>query len=189
MKSVIIGRKRAEAAQELNYIRGLARDAVLLRDQKLLQDVDREYKSRLQAKGLTNNPFQGLGYAAFVQFPWTLTMFLSLRGMASHPGLFEGFCCQSTLLWCPSLALPDPYGILPLMSSVLILRSVKNSGNQPAKTDMRYFRYAVTGATLTFLPFALQLPSGMILFFLFNTVFNRIATPLIHRYMRKQLVK
>jgi membrane protein insertase Oxa1/YidC/SpoIIIJ len=192
MKSVIIGRKRADAAKELNDIRGLARDAVLLRDQKLLQDVDREYKSRLQSQGLTNNPFQGLGYAAFLQLPWTLTMFLSLRGMATHPDQFNGFCCESSLLWCPSLALPDPYGILPLMSTLLILRSVNKSAvprNHSKPTDMRYFRYAMTGATLTFLPFAMQLPSGMILFFLFNTIFNRITTPFIHRYMSRQLVK
>jgi membrane protein insertase Oxa1/YidC/SpoIIIJ len=188
----MIGRRRAEAAKELADIRGLAKDAVFLRDQKLLQDVDREYKSRLHAKGLSNNPFQGLGYAAFVQLPWTLTMFVSLRGMVTHPDIFQEFCCESNFFWCPTLALPDPYGILPLLSSLLILRSAgraSTSGHSLNRHDVRYFRFAVTGATLTFLPFAMQLPAGMILFFLVNTIFNRITTPLIHSYMSRQLVK
>jgi len=184
MNSVIVGKKRADAAKDLADIRGLAKDAVLLRDQKLLQDVDKEYKFRLHAKGLTNNPFQGLGYAAFIQLPWTITMFLGLRGMSSYPDSFPGFCFNSDFLWCPSLALPDPYGVIPLLSSLIILRSVKRSVNSGSRSerDTLYFKYAMTGATLTFLPFAMQLPSGMIMFFLVNTIFNRLTTPLINSY-------
>ena len=163
-------------------LRAMARDAVLLRDPKLLATVDKEYKARLAAKGLSNNPFQGLGYAALVQFPWTITVFLSVRDMSIQIDRFRDFSTDSSTLWCPSLALPDPYGILPLLSSLMVLRnlrasttrstnSVPNSAVNPVS-----LKYVLSAATLTFIPLLMQLPSGIVIFFIFNTVFNRIVT-------------
>ena len=166
----------------------MARDAVLLRDQKLLETIDKEYKSRLHAKGLTNNPFQGMGYATLVQFPWTLTMFLSLRDMISHPEIAPGFASESGFLWCPSMALPDPYGILPLISSLMVLRTLNrslSSGSSPPSAnvlDPTRMKFVICGATLTFAPFLMQLPCGIVLFFIMNTTFNRLVTPIIHKY-------
>ena len=171
----------------------MARDAVFFRDPKLLETVDKEYKARLSSKGLSNNPFQGLGFATLVQFPWTITMFLSIRDMATHPELFRDFTSDSNLMWCPSMALPDPYGILPLVSSLMVLRnlhkSISNSGVSSNKyaMDPSHIRYVMTGATLTFLPLLMQLPCGIILFFMVNTTFNRLVTPWIHRWSRKQV--
>ena len=162
----------------------MARDAVLLRDPKLLETVDKEYKARLSAKGLSNNPFQGLGYAALIQFPWSMTMFLSIRDMSTHPDLFRDFTADSNMLWCPSLALPDPYGILPLLSSVMVLRNLHSSSRRSATNAMIEtvrLKYVLSAATLTFLPVLMQLPSGIILFFMVNTAFSRIVTQWIIR--------
>lgn len=157
----------------------MARDAVFLRDPKLLETIDKEYKTRLSAKGLNNNPFQGLGYATLVQFPWTITTFLSIRDMSTHADLFRDFSVNSNFLWCPSLALPDPYGILPLLSSFMVLRNLNASTSRSttnASIDPVRIKYVLAGATLTFLPLLIQLPSGIVLFFMVNTAFNRIAT-------------
>lgn len=168
----------------------MARDAVFLRDPKLLETVDKEYKTRLASKGLTNNPFQGIGYAAFVQFPWTITMFLSIRDMATHSDRFSEFTTDSNFMWCPSMALPDPYGILPLMSSFMVLRNLHkstSSSNAPTNKfsmDPSHLRYVMTGATLTFLPLLMQLPCGIVIFFIVNTTFNRLLAPWVHRLSR-----
>jgi len=188
----MVGRRRSEAAQELAELRGMARDAVLLRDSKLLETVDKEYKARLAAKGLSNNPFQGLGYAAMIQFPWTITMFISIRDMSLHADLFREFVTNSSMLWCPSLALPDPYGILPLVSTLMVLRSLHASSRSSTSAgssamDSARLRYVLSGATLTFLPFLMQFPSGVIIFFLVNTVFNRLAAPVIVRLSKSSV--
>ncbi len=162
----------------------MARDAVFLRDPKLLESVDKEYKNRLSARGLTNNPFQGLGYTTLIQFPWTITMFLSLRDMSTHADLFKDFTANSATLWCPSLALPDPYGILPLLSSLMVLRNLHASTNRSQNNsviDPVRLKYVLSGATLTFLPWLMQLPSGIIMFFIVNTAFNRLVTPWVMR--------
>ena len=196
--SMLKGKRRAEAAKDLTDLRDMAKEAVLLRDQDLVRDIDREYKHRMQGYGLSGNPLQGFGYLFAAQIPWVTTMLFALRGMSTQPDLFPSFALDSKFLWCESLALPDPYGILPLVSSTAIVLSSKrynnrspqdaSSGRSLSVRDEVYVKYAIHGACFTFLPFAMQLPAGILIFFIFNTVFNRLATPLIHRYMWKPMV-
>jgi membrane protein insertase Oxa1/YidC/SpoIIIJ len=188
--SVLVGRRRAAAAKELTELRDIAKEAVLLKDQKLVHDIDREYKQRMKAHGLSANPLQGLGYVLLCQLPWTSTMFFAIRGMAMNPELFPSFAFQSSFLWLDSLALADPYGILPFASAAAIALS-SSMRRSPATGDVAkasisdrdrtYLNYAMRAACFTFLPFAMQLPSGILIFIIFNTVFNRVAVPLIHR--------
>jgi membrane protein insertase Oxa1/YidC/SpoIIIJ len=195
--SIIKGKRRAEAARELEDLRNMAKEAVLLRDQQLVHDIDREYKRRMKMFGLSGNPFQGFQYLFLVQLPWVTTMLFSLRGMSTQPDIFPSFITESGFTWCPSLALPDPYGILPLLSSTSIVLSSLRSGNSASddqrkiqslsERDQLYVKYAIKGACFTFLPFAMQLPAGIIIFFLFNTIFNRLATPLIYKFMWKPI--
>jgi membrane protein insertase Oxa1/YidC/SpoIIIJ len=191
-QSIVKGRRRAEAAKELVDLRDMAKEAVLLRDQKLVQDIDREYKTRLAGYGLTGSPVEGFGYLFLCQLPFVTTMLFSIRGMSTQPELFKSFITESGIGWIPSLALPDPYGILPLIStSIVALASSRQGSGDVSKSisarDQQYIQYAIRGACFTFLPFAMQLPAGMILFFIFNSIFNRLATPLIHQYRYKLL--
>jgi membrane protein insertase Oxa1/YidC/SpoIIIJ len=164
----------------------MAKEAVLLRDQALVESINREYMQRMKTKGLTANPLQGLGYLILCQAPWSATMFLALRGMSLHPSSFTSFGLESPILWCESLALPDPTGLIPLMSTagmVLSSRRMTPSGANPASIsdrDRKYVEYAIRGACFTFLPIAMHLPAGVFIFFIFNTIFNRLVTPFIH---------
>lgn len=176
----------------MSDLRDMAKEAVLLRDQALVDSINREYTDRMKARGLTGNPLQGFGYQLLLQAPWTATMFLSIRGMSIHPDIFPSFAQNSSLLWCPSLALPDPLGLVPLISTTaVVLSSSKLSGktsSAPAKSlserDRKYVEYAVRGACFTFLPIAMQLPAGIFIFFMFNTLFNRIVAPVIYKRMQ-----
>ena len=189
--SLLVGKRRALAAKELTDLRDIAKEAVLLKDQQLVHDIDREYKRKMKSYGLTGNPLQGFGYTFMAQLPWTTTMLFAIRGMSTQPDLFPSFAFDSAFLWCESLALPDPYGILPFISSASIALSSYNRQSDSSQKgslsarDRIYVNYAVRAACFTFLPFAMQLPAGMLIFFIFNTVFNRIAAPLVHRYMGK----
>ena len=195
--SLLKGKRRAEAARDLTDLRDMAKEAVLLRDQTLVQNIDKEYKQRMRAYGLSGNPLQGFGYLFCAQLPWVTTMLFSLRGMATQHSVFHSFAVDSKFLWCESLALADPYGFLPLISSTGIVLSSLRGGNTLAedrararslsRRDESYVRYAIKGACFTFLPFAMQLPAGMLIFFIFNTAFNRLATPLIHKCMWKPI--
>ena len=148
----------------------------------------------MKSLGLTGNPLQGFGYALFAQMPWAATMLFSLRGMSTQPSLFPSFALDSQFLWCESLALADPYGVFPLLSTVAVAfsggrpQTVQKSG-QPSLSarDQQYITYAIRGASFTFLPFAMQLPAGVLIFFLVNNLFNRITTPLIVRYLSQDV--
>lgn len=189
--SLLVGKRRALAAKELTGLRDIAKEAVLLKDQQLVHDIDKEYKRKMKSFGLTGNPLQGFGYMFMAQLPWTTTMLFAIRGMSTEPELFPSFAFDSSFLWCESLALPDPYGILPFLSSAAIALSSYNRESIPSRKgsisarDRIYVKYAMRAACFTFLPFAMQLPSGMLIFFIFNTVFNRLAAPLVHRFMGK----
>lgn len=61
-------------------------------------------------------------FLAFLQFPFALGMFKLTRGMAALPvpGLeTAGF------LWIPDLTMPDPFYILPCLSTVMMVLSMK----------------------------------------------------------------
>lgn len=188
--SVRKGQRRAQAAHELAEIRALAKEAVLLRDKDLVDAVDREYKQRMSTYGISANPLQGFGYVVFAQIPWFVTTFLAIRGMSTQLDIFNSFICDSSFLWCESLALSDPYGILPLLSTSLIYASSGHGRMNAQDTtkpaiDPIYLKYALRGACFTFLPFAMHLSSGLFIFFIFNTVFNRLALLLVQAYGRK----
>lgn len=178
--SLIMGWRRSEAAVSLKDIREMAREAVLLRDKNLVLDIDREYKARLHALGLTTNPFAGMGYLLIAQMPWTCTMMFAMRGMSTRLDCFPSFILGSEFLWCESLALSDPFGILPSISAMYIAlmtyQSSSIASNDTGKSiNLLYMRYAIRAASFIFMPFAMHLPSGMIVFFIFNSVFSRCA--------------
>jgi membrane protein insertase Oxa1/YidC/SpoIIIJ len=194
--SIAIGQRRARAAKELVELRIMAKEAVLLRDKDLLNGIDMEYKRRLTSLGLSSNPLQGLGYFILAQLPWTTVMLFSVKGMATQASIFTSFGLDSKFLWCDSLALADPYGILPLLSTAAVAVSPsqgrthttesRENNDSASHRDARYIKYALHGATFAFLPFAMQLPSGMLVCFLVNTIFSRLVSHLVRRYILRE---
>lgn len=192
--SLINGWKRASAANELREVREMAREAVLLRDKDLVMQIDREYRSRLQKLGISSNPLAGFGYLLTLQIPWTFTMVVALRGMTTRLDHFASFIFDSQLLWCDSLALPDPYGVFPLVS-VFCVTMIKPSSKIHADATLdntdsidsgrkTYINYAVRAGSFMFLPLAMHLPISMICFFLFNTIFSRVVGAILNKKYR-----
>ena len=149
----------------------------------------------MKTYGLSSNALQGFGYLITAQLPWITTMLFAVRGMATQTELFGNFIVDSEFLWCPSLALPDPFGVLPLLSTTAVVLSSVRTQPDPAVAagrgrtlsarDQKYLRYAMNGACFTFLPLAMHLPAGIMIFFIFNTVVNRVSVPLIVMFSRQ----
>ncbi len=189
MNSVKHGKTRADAAKELTDLRNMAKEAVVLRDKSSVEAINREYTARLSARGVSGNPLQGFGYMLMLQAPWSMISLFGIRGMSQHPDLFPSFIIDSPMAWCPSLALSDPLGVVPLLSAAMVALSStqlpKGTSSAPGPSisdrDRLYISYAVRGACFTFLPLAISLPVGVYIFFIFNTCISRLVLPLVYR--------
>ena len=68
------------------------------------------------------------------QMPLYITAFAAMRGMANHPDVFRGFAMEAPL-WLDSLALSDPYYLMPILTSDLG-RNAAYSSNKVCSYDM-----------------------------------------------------
>ena len=64
---------------------------------------------------------------SLLPIPLFMTSFTTIRGLAEHPHLLPSFALHDPL-WLHSLALPDPYYILPVLSAGLFLTNLELTG-------------------------------------------------------------
>merc|ERR1712060_211628 len=62
------------------------------------------------------------------QMPLYITAFAAMRGLASHPDIFRGFAMEAPG-WLDSLALQDPYAILPVFTAAIMLTNIELFGS------------------------------------------------------------
>jgi hypothetical protein len=103
------------------------------------EKADSKSASRLQEKynALVNEhgrffAFKGM-VGSLIPIPLFMMSFASLRGLAEHPHLFSNFALQDPI-WLDSLALPDPYFILPCLSAGLFLTNLELTGRLDSAT-------------------------------------------------------
>eukprot|EP00811_Abedinium_folium_P006183 NODE_15692_length_1036_cov_3.361936.p2 GENE.NODE_15692_length_1036_cov_3.361936~~NODE_15692_length_1036_cov_3.361936.p2 ORF type:complete len:153 (-),score=39.44 NODE_15692_length_1036_cov_3.361936:381-839(-) len=120
---------------------------------------------------------QGLGYQFFWVMPGGLMTFLALDGIVSHPDSFRALAVTPTL-WLDSIALVDPYGVLPVLSALAVLSNQELNGIPPDSRDKesqdtaRYMRYVIRGASLAFVPLTAHLPAGFLVFMATNAFYT-----------------
>ena len=131
--------------------------------QKLQQEMLKLYKN------VGFNPASGC-LPILIQIP---IFFALYKVLIVTPDLaLEGF------LWIPSLADKDPYFILPvLMGLTMVAQSFLTPSPQGKQNIMMYMMAAV----FTFL-FA-TFPSGLVLYWTLNNIFNLLQTWIIYRYL------
>jgi YidC/Oxa1 family membrane protein insertase len=131
--------------------------------QKLQQELLKLYKD------VGFNPASGC-LPILVQIP---IFFALYKVLIVTPDLaLEGF------LWIPSLADKDPYFILPvLMGLTMVAQTFLTPSPQGKQNTMMYLMAAV----FTFL-FA-TFPSGLVLYWTLNNIFNLIQTWIIYKYL------
>ncbi|GAW79622.1 mitochondrial inner membrane protein OXA [Plasmodium gonderi] len=130
---------------------------------------------------------------ACFQTPLFFIFYFSMKKMASYPEIFKEFTFESPL-WLDSLSLPDPYYILPFLSSLLLLsnneltalidKTLSNSKLKYTYTDESDFQKKMKEISLiamrlfyiSSLFFFKSMPSGLLLYLITNTFFQLLTT-------------
>lgn len=161
------------------------------RIQKKIQNFTQKHGKLFMMKGTWN--------LIFVQLPLYVTAFAAMRGMANHPDLFRGFAMEAPF-WLDSLALADPYYVLPVLTSAIMITNQELFGSvdteAPAtesttetpggpSTMQRYSKYFSRGSALLFIPFTSGFPSGVFIFM----CTNMITAALQNRVLRNPTVE
>ena len=103
-----------------------------------------------------------------------------VSGMCTHPEAFRSFALDAPG-WLDSLALPDPYGILPAISILAVLSNIEFSTRafaklrsvpltEKEKSDEQYMLLVLRGATMLFAPMTMWLPSCMYVMLVSNNL-------------------
>ncbi|CAK0799845.1 unnamed protein product, partial [Prorocentrum cordatum] len=105
------------------------------KQQQLSADGDQEKMAennkKLQAFQQKHGKFfmlKGTGNLILVQMPLYITAVTAMRGFASHPDVFRSFAMESPL-WLDSLALADPYALLPMTTAAIMITNTELFGS------------------------------------------------------------
>jgi len=157
-------------------------------NQEKVQEVTKELQAFTQKHGRFFM-LKGVWNVIFLQVPLYITAFAAMRGLASHPDMFRGFAMESPL-WLDSLALADPYALLPLMTGAMMLTNIEIFGAPDAELAsmqqqvssqfgerntednpfLKYHKYILRGSMILFVPLTWSFPSGVFIFMSTNFV-------------------
>eukprot|EP00916_Digyalum_oweni_P013108 GHVL01021551.1.p1 GENE.GHVL01021551.1~~GHVL01021551.1.p1 ORF type:complete len:184 (+),score=36.52 GHVL01021551.1:343-894(+) len=140
----------------------------------------------------------GIPFMLFIQLPMFSIMFASLRGFSLHSDIFREYSLYGPL-WLDSLALADPYGLLPVIAGVGTLlfndalsRKSKHDDeyagiiSKPKDDRMLWFtRFILLFGLPTILS---PLPSGIVIYIIFNGLFSMFISyittiPIVEDYL------
>merc|ERR1712087_269082 len=115
-----------------------------------------------------------------------MCFYATIRGILVHPDAFRGFV-SAPALWLDSIVLPDPLGVLPVVSALSVLANVeingpKTSGEGAEIENNLYMKLVIRGASLTFVPITACLPSGLLVFMATNAAYTAIIMCAFRRY-------
>mmetsp|Transcript_99591 Transcript_99591/g.181669 ORF Transcript_99591/g.181669 Transcript_99591/m.181669 type:complete len:455 (-) Transcript_99591:15-1379(-) len=141
------------------------------------------------------------------QMPLYITAFAAMRGFATHPDVFRGFAMEAPL-WLDSLALADPYALLPMFTAAIMLTNTELFGSidtevasaaqlESTKTSnlvagtstfQKYQKWIMRGSAVFFVPMTWNFPAGVFVFMSTNlivaTTQNRILRlPVLERLL------
>ncbi|CRG93509.1 mitochondrial inner membrane protein OXA1, putative [Plasmodium gallinaceum] len=155
-----------------------------------------EYKKRIlnirNTHGISLIP-KSIILMTFFQTPLFCIFYFSMKKMSSYPDIFKDFTFESPL-WLDSLSLPDPYYILPFLSSLLLLsnneltslidKNINNNNQNKLYLEESEFQKNIRKATkigmrlfyISSVFFFKSMPSGLFIYFITNTFFQLFIT-------------
>jgi YidC/Oxa1 family membrane protein insertase len=148
--------------------------------------------------------FKGM-VGTFIPIPMFMTTFATMRGFADHPTVFTNFALSDPL-WLNSLALPDPYFVLPAISAGLFLTNLELTGRMDTgastasslaksmkvgdsqigdylseETMNKIKKYGLRSVVVGSLYFTTAFPAACFFFFIPNTVLAIVQNRLLKR--------
>ncbi|CRH03748.1 mitochondrial inner membrane protein OXA1, putative [Plasmodium relictum] len=155
-----------------------------------------EYKKRIfnirNTHGISLIP-KSIILMTFFQTPLFCVFYFSMKKISSYPDIFKDFTFESPL-WLDSLSLPDPYYILPFLSSLLLLsnheltslidKNINNNKQSELHLEESEFQKNIRKATkigmrlfyISSVFFFKSMPSGLFIYFITNTFFQLFIT-------------
>jgi YidC/Oxa1 family membrane protein insertase len=129
-------------------------------------DTERQrYQAELGQTMTVNgaNPLKGMAYG-LAQAPFLISLFLALRGLGERfPEINQGGA-----LWFTDLSVPDPYYILPAISSLTMLLSMEINfavENAPTK-QTTIIKYFFRGMCVVFFPLTCFMPTAIFMYWI-----------------------
>ena len=177
---LLLGRERRAKLAEFAPARAAVAESLMRGERDLAKSQFLEYSEILKSRGLSGITRENkilLGLNAV----WFLTFSASLRALVMYPDTLPSFCLDSGLLWIPSLALPDPLSVLPVVSSIAYLASMEAREEFQAHPQRDKIKWILRGVTFAALPVVTHLPAGFYIFMTCNAAF----TGWFGRYMQK----
>lgn len=167
---------------------------------KELQDFTQRHGKFFVLKGTWN--------LLLFQMPLYITVFASMRGFAANPDLFRGFAMEAPL-WLDSLALPDPYAVMPMLTAAVMLTNTElfgsidtevaqaapveaksgdaNVGGQ--STFVKYQKWIMRGSSLMFIPLTWNFPAGVFVYMSTNLFFATLQNRLLRWPVLERLLE
>jgi YidC/Oxa1 family membrane protein insertase len=112
------------------------------------------------------NPLKNM-IVPLAQFPFFVSFFVALRHMANTP--VESMSAGG-LFWFSDLTIPDPYMILPIITSLTMLATIEVGVDGPrlAASGMGNARYVLRAMPFIFFPFMMNFPAAVLTYWTFS---------------------
>lgn len=115
------------------------------------------------------NPLKSM-IIPFAQAPVFISFFFALRGMANLP--VESFKTGG-MLWFTDLTVPDPFYILPLITSVSLFCTLELGAESGVRADnLQWTRYVFRCLPVVIFPITMNFPSALLCYWVTSNVFT-----------------
>ncbi|XP_077299841.1 mitochondrial inner membrane protein OXA1L-like [Arctopsyche grandis] len=113
-----------------------------------------------------------------VQFPFFISFFLGLRGMANYP--VESMS-HGGLFWFTDLTVPDQYYLLPIMTSLTMWATIEIGADSAklASQNMVMLKYAFRAIPIVMLPFTVHFPGAILLYWVSTNSISLLQVTLL----------
>lgn len=138
------------------------------------------------------NPLKNM-IVPFAQAPLFISFFIGLRQMANAP--VESMT-YGGLFWFNDLTVPDPYYILPIITSCTMLLTIEigTDGARMSATNMQTMRYVLRALPFVILPFTVTFPGAILTYWTFSNFFSLLQVsflkiPAVRAYFNIEKLK
>ena len=164
-------RERRAKLTEFEPARIAIAESMMRGDRELAKSQFIEYHNEIKSRGLSGLTRQNKTLI-FLNGAWFLSFSAALRGLVLYPETLPSFAIDSSFLWMSSLALPDPFGLLPILGSVAYLAGLECREEFVAHPQKEKLKLLMRGMTFAVLPLATNLPAAFYVFMACNGFFN-----------------
>ena len=181
--ALIVQRNRRIDLTEYEPARLAIAESFARRDFELARQQLKEYTEVMKKVGLTGMPRE-TGALLGLNTVWFVTLFGAVRGMVAYPEWFPSFGLDSGFLWMQSIAIPDPLGVFPVLSTAAFLAATESREEFKVHPQAEKMKWVLRGASFAALPLCSQLPPAFYVYMASNAVFNALFSVWCKRYLR-----